>query len=148
MTRGSTLLATLGPVGYWPVGPGTLASALVTVLWGVFAWPRAGWLALTILWIAAGVPAGTRAERVLGPDDGRIVIDEAAGMSLALLAAPRGWIYATLAFVGFRVFDIAKPPPVGRLQRIPGGWGIMLDDLAAGVLAGLVVIAGARLFGG
>ncbi len=146
--RGSTALATLGPVGYWPVGPGTLASALVTILWGAFAWPRPAWLAFTLLWIVVGVPAGTRAERVLGHDDGRIVIDEAAGMSLALLAAPRGWTYALLTFVGFRVFDIVKPPPVGRLQRIPGGWGVMLDDLAAGALAGLVVVAGARLFGG
>ena len=148
MTRASTAAATLGPVGYWPLGPGTLASALVTVLWAVVAWPRAAWLALTLLWIVVGVPVGTRAERVLGPDDGRIVIDEAAGMSLALLAAPRGWPAAGAAFLLFRLFDIMKPPPIGRLQRIKGGWGIMLDDLGAGALAALLVAAGARLLGG
>jgi phosphatidylglycerophosphatase A len=143
--RASTLLATLGPVGYWPVGPGTLASALVTLLWAAAPWPRAVWLGVALLWTAAGIPAAHRAERELGHDDGRIVIDEAAGMSLTLLAAPRGWPWAGFAFVLFRLFDIVKPPPVGRLQRLSGGWGIMLDDLAAGALAALLIMAASRV---
>lgn len=145
--RASTRIATLGPVGYWPVGPGTLASALVTLLWMAAPWPRVAWLGVALLWTVAGIPAGSRAERELGHDDGRIVIDEAAGMSLALLAAPRGWPYAGLAFGLFRLFDIAKPPPVGRLQRVPGGWGIMLDDLAAGGIAAALVAATAWILG-
>lgn len=145
LTRASTAVATLGPVGYWPVGPGTLASALVTVLWLAWPWPWAAWLAVVGLWAVIGIPAGGRAERVLGHDDGRIVIDEAAGMGLALLAAPRAWGWAAAAFALFRLFDIAKPPPLRGLQRVPGGWGIMLDDLGAGVLAALALAAGGLL---
>ena len=145
LTSLSVRIATLGPVGYWPWGPGTLASALVTALWLALPWPWALWLAVVVLWTAAGTPAAGRAERSLGHDDGRIVIDEAAGMGLALLAAPRTWPAAAIAFALFRVFDIFKPPPLGRLQRVRGGWGVMLDDLGAGAAAALLVLAASRL---
>jgi phosphatidylglycerophosphatase A len=147
LTSTAVVIATLGPVGHWPVGPGTLASALVTALWLVLPWPWAAWLAVVVLWTMMGVPLTDRAETVLGHDDGRIVIDEAAGMGLALLATPRVWTGALAAFALFRLFDILKPPPVGSLQRAPGGWGVMADDLAAGALTAVVVAAGFALWG-
>jgi phosphatidylglycerophosphatase A len=144
LTRAATWTATLGPVGHWWWGPGTLASALVAVLWLALAWPWTWWLALTALFTIVGLPTTARAERVLGHDSGRIVIDEVAGMALALLAAPAGWRGAAAAFVLFRVLDIGKPPPLHALERVPGGWGVMLDDLAYGAVAGAITAAGFR----
>jgi phosphatidylglycerophosphatase A len=96
-----------------------LAFALVTVLWG------------------------GEAERTGGArDPGWIVSDEAAGQLLAALGLG-GAAGLALAFVGFRLFDIAKPFPIGRLQKLPGGWGILIDDVAAAaVTAGLIRLAG------
>lgn len=140
MTRLSVAVATLGPVGWWPLGPGTLASALVAPLW-LLPVPWAAWLAVVGAAMVGGTAAADRAETVLGHDDGRIVIDEVVGMGLALLATPRTWAGVGIAFLLFRFLDIAKPPPVGRLQRVRGGWGVMLDDVAAGVLAaGLIAL--------
>lgn len=134
-------VATIGPVGRWPWGPGTLASALVAPLW--MAPVGAGaWVAALVAGTALGVWAAGRAEAVLGHDDGRIVIDEAVGMGIALLAAPRAWAGIGAAFLLFRFFDIVKPPPLGRLQRVPGGWGVMLDDVAAGAAAAVVLAIG------
>lgn len=132
----------LGPIGLWPFGPGTLASGIVALVWRLLPWPLAGWVVVVALWTAVGIPAAGRAERDLGHDDSRIVIDEAVGMGIALLGAPRSWIGAMAAFVLFRVLDIAKPPPLGRLQRLAGGWGVVLDDVGAGVLAAIGIAVG------
>ncbi|MFN2384598.1 MAG: phosphatidylglycerophosphatase A [Gemmatimonadota bacterium] len=135
MTRAAVWGATLGPIGYWPWGPGTLASAAVTLVW----WATAPGVAVTI--VAAvllgglGVPLAGSAERALGPDDRRIVVDEAAGMALALAGAPPGVAGALVALAWFRLFDIFKPPPVRQAERVAGGVGVMLDDMVAGALA-------------
>ena len=134
-------------MGYWPLGPGTVASALATLAWWALPAPWFVWLGVVAAVTVMGVVAAGRAERVLGHDDGRIVIDEVAGMGIALLAAPRTWAGAVAAFALFRLFDIVKPPPVGRLQRVPGGWGVMIDDLAAGLIAAVLVAAGALILG-
>jgi phosphatidylglycerophosphatase A len=134
-------IATVGPVGHWPWGPGTLASALVAALWWRMPAPGWAWLAGLVAVIAVGLVTAGRAEVELGRDDGRIVIDEVAGMGLASIAVPHTLVGAGIAFALFRVLDIWKPPPIGRAQDLPGGWGVMADDLAAGaaaaVLAGL-----------
>lgn len=147
MTRAASGVATLGPVGYWPVGPGTAASALVGALW-LAPIPVAAWALAAVVATMLGIPVTGRAERALGHDDGRIVLDEAAGMAIAALGAPRSAVGAVVAFALFRAFDILKPPPIGRLQRAPGGWGVMLDDVAAGLAAALVAWGGFRLLGG
>lgn len=73
------------------------------------------------------------------PDPSIVVIDEIVGMWISLLFLPQSWSAIALAFVCFRAFDILKPPPARQLERIPGGWGIMLDDVAAGIYANLSV---------
>ncbi len=135
---GARWIATLGPVGHWPWGPGTLASALVGILWWGASAPRWAWLVGLVLVIWVGIVSAGRAEKSLGADDGRIVIDEVAGMGLALIAVPQTLAGTGLAFALFRAFDILKPPPVGRMQALPRGWGVLADDLVAGALAGLV----------
>jgi phosphatidylglycerophosphatase A len=95
------------------------------------------------------VALGGWAQEFLGrKDPGPVVLDEAAGVCLTLLAQPmRHWQWAVaLAFVAFRVFDITKPPPARQLERLPRGWGILLDDLAAAVYANLVCQGVLRLW--
>lgn len=135
MSRTAVWIATLGPVGWWPAGPGTLASAVVAAGWWWASPSRAVTLAVAAVVAAIGIPAAGVAERRLGPDDGRIVIDEVAGMALALAGVPAGAAGAAVAFALFRALDIAKPPPVSWCERARGGAGVMLDDVVAGALA-------------
>lgn len=135
--------------GTWgSLPPAVLASTLL--LFGA----GTGWIALLMLALAAVasgicVAFGDRAVAHYGrPDPGQVVADEAAGQSIALLCLPLldlsgtpwPWLIAPGAcFVGFRIFDILKPPPADRLERLPAGWGILCDDLAAGAMAGVAV---------
>jgi len=86
--------------------------------------------------VAVGVPAATIAARESGREDpGFVVIDEVAGQWIALLGSPPNWRHALIALVLFRIFDITKPFPARQLERLPGGWGIVFDDVAAGLYA-------------
>lgn len=135
-------IATCGPLGYRPIGPGSVGAALGVLLVVALARLPIATRSVTALVglgaaaiFAAGVPASKAAERYFGrKDPGTVVIDEVVGQMVTLLAAPRsGWKGLTAAFVLFRFFDVIKPFPARRLERAPGGWGIMLDDVAAGV---------------
>jgi phosphatidylglycerophosphatase A len=114
------------------------------LLWAAFAFTlRPTTLTLTlaltlgiVVATALGVPAATIVERESGrTDPGFVVIDEVIGQWIALLASPADWRHGLIALVLFRVFDITKPFPVRRLERLPGGWGIIFDDVAAGLYA-------------
>lgn len=140
--------ATLGPIGYWPVGPGTVAAALVTLGWWAWSPPLVAWLGVALGLCAASLGSAGRAEKVLGTDDGRIVIDEAAGMAIALVGAPATAWGAAVGFVLFRAFDIGKPPPVNRMHDLHGGVGILLDDVVAGAMAAIVSWLGFFLLAG
>lgn len=124
-------------VGSFPVAPGT-AGALVGV--ALFALTRlAGPAAPVLVWLAVtgiGLWSAGAAERALGcRDPGSVVIDEIAGQLLALLLLPPTARNLLLGFVAFRLFDVAKPFPLRRLERLPGASGIMADDLMAGLYA-------------
>lgn len=125
-------------------GPGTYGSAAALVLWFgtihlAHPSPHAQIIGTTLAALAAtliGIPAASIVARESGREDpGHVVIDEVAGQLIALIAIPAAPIPALLAFVLFRLFDITKPPPVRQLERLPTGTGIMLDDVAAGLLA-------------
>ncbi len=99
---------------------------------------------MLIVWILflffTGVWAATVIEKEAGKDAGIITIDEWCGMWISLLFLPLSpfWI-PLMGFVFFRLFDIWKPFPIDKLQNIKGGWGVMLDDVAAGILANLLL---------
>jgi phosphatidylglycerophosphatase A len=139
--RLALLVATAGGVGYAPVAPGTVASAVtVSALW-LAAPSRPALVAFVLAVAAVGTWAGQEAERLLGrKDPGLIVIDEVAGMALAALALPPTAAALLVAFVCFRVFDVVKPYPANALQRLHGGVGVMADDLVAGFYAAAVVL--------
>ncbi len=141
-TKWAFAVATFFGAGRLWLAPGTWASAAAVLLWAALA--RLAHPAPQILLFALlagialalifGIPAATIAERESGKHDPRfVVIDEVAGQWTALLFAPAGWRYALAAFVLFRIFDVTKPFPVRRLERLPGGWGIVFDDVAAGL---------------
>jgi phosphatidylglycerophosphatase A len=126
-------------IGYLPLAPGTFGSLAAALLYlsvpGIA--PLHRFIPLIAVTALLGVWAGGVMERAYGKDPSAVVVDELAGQWLALLALPATQPAVALAFVLFRVFDIAKPGPVDRAQRLPGGWGIMADDLLAGLLANL-----------
>jgi phosphatidylglycerophosphatase A len=137
-------------VGRIQPGPGTWGSAAAGLLWLAAArglhLSRTELDGLTIAAIlaagAAGIPAGTVVERESGrADPGCVVIDEVVGQWVALIGSRADLVHLLAAFLFFRFFDILKPWPARRLESLPGGWGIMLDDVAAGVYALLVAQA-------
>ena len=102
-------------------------------------------LGLLAVCILVGTWAAARRAQDLGqPDPSSVVVDEFCGMWLALVATNPSLLTAAVAFAAFRVLDIAKPPPIRQLERLPGGYGIMADDLAAGAIVrvGVLLIAG------
>jgi phosphatidylglycerophosphatase A len=135
--------------GLAPKAPGTFGSLAALIFFPALAllpWPI--YLVIVTLASMAGIVICGHAARALGEhDDGRIVWDEFAGQWLTLLPLvprwqanlPSSWLWLIAGFVLFRLFDIAKPWPIGYLDRkVPGGLGIMADDLAAGIMAALV----------
>lgn len=137
-------IATFFGAGYGKPGPGTWGSVAAVLLWAALAFglhPAPHTLFITLLCgiaftLVCGIPAATVAERVSGRQDpGFVVIDEVAGQWIALLWSPADWRHGLIALVLFRLFDITKPFPVRRLERLPAGWGIVFDDVAAGLYA-------------
>lgn len=140
--RPATWLAMLGVAGFAPVAPATAGSALTALIGWYLPVPGLP-LALALLAVGTGIAvwAAGEAERELGHDAGPIVIDEAVGQAITLLFCPHRVSAYLAAFVLFRVFDIYKPPLADRAQELPGGLGIVADDIVAGVFA-LAVLQG------
>lgn len=131
-------LATAFGCGYFPIAPATFASFVFTaILWFLPALSPVSWATTTAVVTVLGIWVAGRAEREFGHDGHPIVIDEIAGMLVTLFWLPKTlWIFA-LGFLLFRVFDVWKPFPAGRSQKLPGGLGVVMDDLLAGVYAHL-----------
>jgi phosphatidylglycerophosphatase A len=134
-------------IGLVGKGGGTVASIATLILWCALARTSMTFLSLSLVTFAfalfttlMGIRAGTIIARELGKKDpSEVVIDEVAGQAIALIAVPLDWKYVIASLILFRAFDIVKPPPVRQLERLPGGTGIMMDDVAAGVLALIIV---------
>ena len=142
MTRLAVFIATVGYCGYFPVAPGTVGSAAGLVVYLlVWRWqsPLLEIALITVLF-AAGVWAGTTSERYFGGiDPGPIVLDEVVGMLITLAFIPVGLTGALIGFLLFRVFDVIKPFPAGRLEALHGGLGVMADDAMAAIYANVAL---------
>lgn len=146
--RWAVFLATGGYVGQIPKAPGTAGSLLgLPIIYGLAQLSPASAAASCAALTAAAIWIAGAAERQLGmKDPGCIVIDEIAGMTVSLLGVPLSIGTGAAGFLLFRLFDILKPPPVRLLERrLTGGWGIVLDDVAAGVIANIVLRIGLYL---
>ena len=157
-TRWAWALGTFFGAGYLKPGPGTYGSIAAVLLWYAAAHafaPGATILALAtalaaIIVTIVGIPASTIVARESGrKDPGFVVIDEVAGQLFALILMRPDWQHAALALVLFRLFDITKPQPIRSLEALPEGTGIMLDDVAAGIItliSGFLISPLAHLF--
>ena len=143
-TRWAWTVATFFGAGFGKPGPGTWGSVAAALLWAAESMgshPSAHtqlvglliWIALAIV---LGIPAATIVARESGRKDPQfVVIDEVAGQWIALLFCPADLRHGLIALILFRLFDITKPFPIRRLESLPEGWGIVLDDVAAGLYA-------------
>jgi len=128
--------------GYFPVAPATFSSLFVLVP-AYFLAPLPLWHALAIVAVFfVGVPVSTELEKVWGKDPGRVTIDEVVGTLITFFLIPVSLWGLVPGFFLWRFFDIVKLPFIDRSQKLPGGWGIMIDDVLAGVCANLAL----RLF--
>lgn len=147
-------IVTFGGAGKSPIAPGTagsIATAVVIALLYSLIGERYSYLGWNLT-LFAGVLAASYGMVVLGPwavrhfgrkDPQNVVLDEAAGMLLTMLFLPiypdsRQWLVFLVAFAAFRLFDVIKPPPCQKLEKLPSGWGILGDDLMAGLYANVL----------
>lgn len=137
------LIASIFGIGYIK-GGGTIAAAVTSIiiyfLWRYPLWQQV--LPFTSLGVAItllGVYVGNKVEPYWGKDSYRVVIDEVAGLWVTVLFVPANWHFLVAGFVLFRVFDIWKPLYIKRTEALPGGWGVMMDDVVAGVYANVVL---------
>ncbi|MFC6633050.1 phosphatidylglycerophosphatase A [Microbulbifer taiwanensis] len=143
LLRDPTMLLAFGfGSGLSPRAPGTFGTLAAIPFWWLLADLSPGWyLGLVIVSALVGCYlCGAAAEKLGVHDHGGIVWDEFVGYWLTMFMAPAGWGWALYGFVLFRIFDIAKPPPIRWAdQKVHGGVGIMLDDILAGIFAALVL---------
>ena len=122
--------------GYSPVASGTAGSLVALAIYAIPGMERTITLGvITLVTFVIGVVTSAEMEKFHGEDPSIVVIDEFVGMWISLLFLPKGFIIAVAAFLLFRVYDIVKPPPARQVERLANGWGVMLDDVFAGVYA-------------
>lgn len=142
MSAVAVFIATFGYVGYFPIAPGTAGSLAALALYALVR--RSGSPAIELVTIvlvfAVGIWASTATERALNrKDPGPVVIDEVLGMLITLAFMPLTWWGIFAGFLLFRILDVIKPFPAGRLEHLPSGLGIMADDAMAGIYAHLLL---------
>jgi phosphatidylglycerophosphatase A len=141
---GAKIIATSFGIGYIQKGAGTVAALFCCLLWYVMGMAAFPWWAQLLVitgFFFIGAAAASEVEDEWGHDSNRVVIDEVQGMLTALFLLPAHWHYMLAAFVLFRFFDIAKPLGIRRLEFVKSGWGVMLDDLMAGIISNVLLQA-------
>ncbi|MDO4162957.1 MAG: phosphatidylglycerophosphatase A [Bacteroides sp.] len=134
--------------GFSPFAPGTAGALLATLIWIGLSCFFSGLsligltVALIVIFTFAGIWAANRLEEFWGEDPSRVVVDEMVGVWITLLAASAGEVwYIVGAFALFRLFDIFKPLGIRKAESLPGGVGVMMDDILSGIYGFIVLIA-------
>jgi len=142
----SKLIATFFGVGYLPLIPGTFGSVVGVIVYYFLQMHEYIFYSVLFLLIMVGFWACGRAEIVFGKKDPQsIVIDEVVGVMIAFILVPFTWINAVIVFILFRIMDVAKPYPIRKLENLPGGFGIMADDIVAGIYANIIFQLGSSI---
>jgi phosphatidylglycerophosphatase A len=140
MKKLAEVIATAFYVGYAPIVPATFGAALGALAYWFLMPPSRGIAVIvTAALILLAIVTSGKAEEKYGKDGRRIVIDEVAGMFVSLCFIPKSWPFFLASFLVFRVFDVLKPFPAGRSQRLPGGWGVTADDVFAGIYTNVLI---------
>lgn len=136
MIRLSKIIATVCGIGFIKKGGGTVASIAYCIVWFWVSYFSINLQIFLLLFLLiAGVWSSAVVEKIWGEDNFRIVVDEVAGMMIALLFVPVKIQYVITALVLFRFFDILKPLGIKRMEKFPSGWGVMADDVLSGIYA-------------
>ncbi len=138
----SKVISTFFGLGYFPVAPGTITSLVVILAYKFYlyqlSWPL--YLLIIFFLFVVGVYTSTKFSAESNKKDPRkIVIDEACGQLLVLFRMSEAWFPVLASFILFRVFDIVKPYPIKKVEALPAGWGIMMDDVFAAIYAGVII---------
>ena len=143
------LIGTVFGAGYSPVAPGTAGSLVAVAVWWLWFPETSIQWSIAVVATVVGLWASHELSRQeADKDPSKVVIDEFAGMWIALAGLPHTLTAAFAAFLIFRALDITKIPPMKQLERLPGGLGIMADDIAAGMITRAIVGIGLVLAGG
>ena len=137
------IISTCLGIGYIRKGGGTVAAVVCCIAW-YFAWKGGNehfWapIVVTLAVLVIGIWSAGKVEAGWGEDSYRVVIDEVAGMCITLLFIPVKWPYMLTGLVLFRFFDIVKPLYIRKMELLDGGWGVMMDDVLAGVYANVIL---------
>lgn len=132
------IIASAGGIGYVGKGGGTVAAVAFCVIWLLLpaSYPHSIWqVVVTFFLIAIGVWSSNVVDTDWGKDSSKVVIDEVAGMAITLLFVPQQIGFMAVGLIAFRFFDIVKPLGIKHLESWPKGWGVMADDIVAGLYA-------------
>jgi len=135
------LIASIGGIGYIK-GGGSIAAAVWALVWYFLQAynPNISFQIISLILITIlGIWTGNIVEKDWGKDSSKVVIDEVAGVALTLVYVPVTWYYVLIGWILFRFFDIAKPLGIRKMERFPKGWGVMADDLLAGLYSAIVL---------
>ena len=130
------IVATVFGIGYVGKGGGTIAAMFYCMIWLLLpaGFSQSVWQVIIIIFIISiGVWCSNFVDAIWGKDSSKVVIDEVAGMAITLLFVPQNYKYAIISLILFRFFDILKPMGIKNLESLPKGWGVMADDVLAGV---------------
>ena len=141
MKKVAWFIGTGAGIGLSPVAPGTFGTAAALLIYYILPVPSTSYIFLALILI--GLIVGIWATGILStdndPDPGKVVWDEYVGLWTTCFLVPKTWEFLILAFLIFRIFDILKPWPIKRIETFPKGWGIMLDDVLAGIYGNLCI---------
>lgn len=140
------IIATGFFLGYIPIAPATFSCVISIIIWYFLIEYKIIYITVATLLFIVGLLISNDLTKVWGKDPHKIVIDEYASLLLPLMFTPSRLLPLVITFVLFRIFDIIKPPPLRKLEKLPGGWGIMLDDLGAAIYTTIIIIIITLLF--
>ncbi len=138
------LLVSVGFIGYFPILSGTITSIITAILYFYLIPPLSALgslflIAIVLLVSLLFIPIIKSAEKDMGHDSRKITIDEVVGFFFAVMFLPHTLMVFIYALILFRVFDIVKPTPINQLQNLPHGWGVLADDIAAGLCSNITI---------